>query len=74
MNEEIITMNKESIMTGQDLNLKDALIKTSKLIYIGLNEFYNESVYLLKLKDGSIYTPYVRKSLIMKYRPDLLKY
>lgn len=42
-------MNKELITTGQDLNLKEDLIKTSGLIYIGLNEFYNESVYQLKL-------------------------
>lgn len=73
MNEEMITMNTESIMTGQDLNLKDALRKTSKVIYIGLNLFYNEAVYQLKLKDGFIYIPYVCKSLIMKYRPELLK-
>ena len=66
-------MNKELITTGQDLNLKEALIKTSGLIYIGLNEFYNESVYQLKLNDSSIYTPYIRKSLIVKYRPELLK-
>ena len=62
-----------NITTGQELNLKEALTKTSKLIYIGLNEFYNEAVYQLKLNDSSIYTPYVRKSLIMKYRPELLK-
>lgn len=74
MNKEIITMNTESIMTGQDLNLKDALRKTSKVIYLGFNLFYNEAIYQLKLKDGFIYIPYVRKSLIMKYRPDLLKY
>lgn len=73
MNEEMITMNTESIMTGKDLNLKDALRKTSKVIYIGLNLFYNEAVYQLKLKDGFIYIPYVHKSLIMKYRPELLK-
>lgn len=73
MNGEMITINIESIMTSQDLNLKDALRKTSKVIYIGLNLFYNEAVYQLKLKDGFIYIPYVRKSLIMKYRPELLK-
>ena len=73
MNKNMITMNTESIMTGQDLNLKEALRKTSQVIYLGLNLFYNEAVYQLKLKDGFIYIPYVRKSLIMKYRPELLK-
>lgn len=73
MNEEIITMNKESIISGQDLGLKAALRKTSKIIPLGFNLFYNETIYQLKLKDGYIYIPYVRKSLIMKYRPDLLK-
>lgn len=74
MNEEIITMNKESIISGQDLGLKAALRKTIKIIPLGFNLFYNETIYQLKLKDGYIYIPYVRKSLIMKYRPDLLKY
>ena len=74
MNEEIITMTKESIVAGADMGLKETLRKTSKIISLGLNLFYNETVYQLKLKDGSIYIPYVRKSLIMKYRPDLLKY
>ena len=57
MNEEIITMTKESIMTGADMGLKEALRKTSKIISLGLNLFYNETVYQLKLKDGSIYIP-----------------
>lgn len=74
MNEEIITMTKESIMTGADMGLKEALRKTIKIIPLGFNLFYNETIYQLKLKDGYIYIPYVRKSLIMKYRPDLLKY
>ena len=30
MNEEIITMNRESIISGQDLGLKAALRKTIK--------------------------------------------
>lgn len=65
-------MNKESIISGQDFGLKKALRKTSKINPIGFNLFYNETIYQLKLKYNYLYIPYVHKSLIMKYRPDLL--